>query len=72
MLDKPNSGFVRNEKGIWVRKVVGGSKYGFETFFVLGPGVERSVVTGRVSEEVLEDDGVDGFKARGEWRPVLE
>jgi hypothetical protein len=71
-LDKPSSGFVRGQKGIWVRKAVGDSVGGFETFFVLGPGVERSVVTGRVSGEVLGDERIEGFRGRGEWRAILE
>jgi hypothetical protein len=71
-LDKPSSGFVRSEMGMWVRKVMGDSKDGFETFFVLGPGVERSIVTGRLSGEVLGDEGVEGFQGRGEWKAVLE
>jgi len=63
---------VRGEKGMWVRKAVGDSAGGFETFFVLGLGVERSVVTGRLNEEVLRDEGVEGFRGRGEWRAILE
>lgn len=57
---------------MWVRKEVGDSKDGFETFLVLGADVERSILTGRVSEEVFMDEGVEGFKRRGEWRAVLE
>jgi len=55
-----------------MRKEVGDSKEGFEAFFVLGPGVERSVVTGRISGEVLGDEQVEGFKGKREWRAVLE
>jgi len=71
-LDKASSGFVRGEKGMWIRKAVGNSVGGFETFFVLGPEVERSIVTGRLSEEVLQDEGVERFSGRGEWRAILE
>lgn len=45
---------------------------GFEPFYVRGPEVERSVVTGRLAREVLEDEGVEGFVRRRGWRPVLE
>ena len=45
---------------------------GFEPFFVSGREVERSVVTGRLADEVLRDGGVEGYVARKGWRPVLE
>ncbi|KAK1529162.1 uncharacterized protein CCOS01_06996 [Colletotrichum costaricense] len=40
-------------------------------FYVRGPDVERSVVTGRRGDEVLSDEGVEGFVRRKGWRPVL-
>ncbi|KAK1690125.1 hypothetical protein BDP55DRAFT_649748 [Colletotrichum godetiae] len=40
-------------------------------FYVRGPDVERSVVTGRRGDEVLRDGGVEGFVRRKGWRPVL-
>ncbi|KAK1715517.1 uncharacterized protein BDZ83DRAFT_635508 [Colletotrichum acutatum] len=40
-------------------------------FYVRGPDVERSVVTGRRGGEVLRDEGVEGFVRRKGWRPVL-
>ncbi|KAH8682365.1 DNA polymerase ligase-domain-containing protein [Xylariales sp. PMI_506] len=40
-------------------------------FYVRGPDVERSVVTGRLAEDVLRDEGVVGFVKRKGWRPVL-
>ncbi|KXH45577.1 hypothetical protein CNYM01_07751 [Colletotrichum nymphaeae SA-01] len=40
-------------------------------FYVRGPDVERSVVTGRRGDEVLRDEGVEGFVRRKGWRPVL-
>lgn len=73
-LDRHNSGFVR-EKGKWVRRpprVEGGESGGFDTFFVQGAEVERSVVTGRLSKEIMEDEGVERFRPRKMWRPVLE
>lgn len=70
-LDKRNSGFVKaGGDGIWRRG--DGDVGGFEAFFVRGPEVERSLVTGRLSEEVMKDEGVEGFVARKMWRPVLE
>ncbi|KXH49201.1 hypothetical protein CSIM01_12148 [Colletotrichum simmondsii] len=40
-------------------------------FYVRGPDVERSVVTGRRGDEVLRDEGAEGFVRRKGWRPVL-
>ena len=45
---------------------------GFEAFFVRGRDVERSVVTGRTADEVMVDEGVEGFVGRKGWRAVLE
>ncbi|GAB1204389.1 hypothetical protein APSETT445_003042 [Aspergillus pseudonomiae] len=78
-LDRVNSGFVA-EVGSgpggkrWVRKwdPATGRLLGFEPFYVRGPGVERSVVTGRLGRDVLEDEGVEGFVPRRGWRAVLE
>lgn len=44
---------------------------GFEPFYVHGPDVERSVVTGRLGREVFEDEGVKDFVRRRGWRAVL-
>ncbi|KAI1076166.1 DNA polymerase ligase-domain-containing protein [Whalleya microplaca] len=41
-------------------------------FYVRGPAVEQSVVTGRRGEDVLADEGVVGFVGRRGWRAVLE
>ena len=38
----------------------------------MGREVERSVVTGRLASEILEDEGVEGYVPRGLWRPVVE
>ncbi|KAK1636150.1 hypothetical protein BDP81DRAFT_34133 [Colletotrichum phormii] len=40
-------------------------------FYVRGPDVERSIVTGRKGAEVLRDGCVEGFVGRTGWRPVL-
>ncbi|KAG5921521.1 hypothetical protein E4U61_006631 [Claviceps capensis] len=41
-------------------------------FYVRGVEHERSVVTGRRGEDVLRDEGVQGFISRKGWKPVLE
>lgn len=81
-LDRESSGFEpvpstasskSSGKKTWVRKrSAEGELLGFEPFYVRGPEVERSVVTGRLAREVLEDEGVEGFVRRRGWRPVLE
>ncbi|KAF7119124.1 hypothetical protein CNMCM5793_008864 [Aspergillus hiratsukae] len=81
-LDRLNSGFVPEHakakagsgKKKWVRKrdVRTGQELGFEPFYVRGPDVERSVVTGRLGKDVLEDEGVTDFVPRRGWRAVVE
>lgn len=74
-LDRVNSGFEYEPgKKRWVRKkdLDMGELVGFEPFYVRGPEIERSVVTGRLRREVLEDEGVQGFIPRQGWRAVLE
>lgn len=78
-LDRANSGFeARRQPGdrqkTWVRKQAhdGRRLLGFEPFYVRGPEVERSVVTGRTGYEVLRDEGVEGFVPRRGWRAVLD
>jgi hypothetical protein len=72
-LDKMNSGFVKvtsgDRKGEWI---CSGHERGFEPFFVQGAPVERSIVTGRNSDEIMSDEGVEGFRGRGMWRAILE
>lgn len=41
-------------------------------FYVKGPEFERSVVTGRLGADILEDEGVAGFVRRKGWRAVLK
>lgn len=77
-LDRVNSGFVcegkspaksKNKK--WIRKQdpQTGQLFGFEPFYVLGPDVEKSIITGRLGREVLEDERVRGFTGRRQgWR----
>ncbi|KAF7715754.1 DNA polymerase ligase domain-containing protein [Penicillium ucsense] len=82
-MDRAGSGFEPQKidlgdgrsKRLWVRSQYGRDsstkKRGFEPFRVHGPQVESSVVTGRLGQDVLEDEGVQGFIARKGWRPVL-
>lgn len=41
-------------------------------FYVCGPQFEQSVVTGRLGEEVLRDEGVTTFVPRKGWTPVMK
>ena len=50
----------------------GASLDGFEPFHVLGRDVERSIVSGRLAKDVLEDEGVEGYTSRGGWKAVTE
>lgn len=75
-MDRQASGFVpqKHKMGTkeWVQQQDGESSLGFEPFFVRGKEIERSVVTGRLAEEVMSDEGVKGYVGRRGWRPVLE
>ena len=76
-MDRLASGFVPtkdlNGNRKWTRKAVNdGRLRGFEKFQVLGRDVERSVVTGRLASEILDDEHVVGFVPRGLWRGVTE
>ena len=41
-------------------------------FLVRGKELERSVITGRLAEEIMVDENVKGYLGRKGWRPVLE
>ena len=56
----------------WVRRKDRDQLLGFEAFYVMGREVERSVVTGRKADEIMRDEGVEGFVGRKGWRPVTE
>lgn len=77
VLDRAGSGFVPEKdptgKRRWIRGVDkrSGARTGFDPFYVRGPEVERSVVTGRLGGDVLHDEGVEGFVPRRGWNPVL-
>lgn len=76
-MDRSASGFMpaKDMQGrrSWSRRTCkDGSFQGFETFHVLGRDVERSVVTGRLAKDILEDEEVVGFVPRGLWRGVTK
>ncbi|KAF2235321.1 hypothetical protein EV356DRAFT_483884 [Viridothelium virens] len=66
-LDREASGFERVRKGVergrWVRR--------WEAFYVRGREEERSVVTGRLAGELMQDEGVEGYAGRKMWMPIL-
>lgn len=68
-LDRKHSGFHKARSGPDRGRWVGG--WG-DALFVYGRDVERSVVTGRNADEVMEDEGVEKFVGRKMWRPILE
>lgn len=72
LLDKTNSGLMKTKSGPDEGKWIAANGKSFKPFFVQGAEVERSVVTGRTSEEVMRDEGVEGFIARKRWRPVMD
>ncbi|KAJ5632428.1 hypothetical protein N7490_008767 [Penicillium lividum] len=80
-LDRQNCGFEprpSNETGTppskkrhWTPIVSHDKVRGFDSFCVRGPDVERSVLTGRLAKDVLDDEKVEEFVPRRGWRPVL-
>ena len=56
----------------WVRKKDDDRLFGFDPFFVMGREVEKSVISGRTADEVMADEGVEGFVGRKGWRAVTE
>ena len=77
-MDRQASGFkpVRDGKigtRTWVLPKENDGRFrGIKKFWVMGRDVERSVVTGRLASDVLQDEGVVGFVPRGLWRPITE
>jgi hypothetical protein len=67
-LDRRYSGFRKARSGPDEGRWVGG----FKSFYVRGRDYERSVVTGRLADEVMADEGVEKFVGRKMWRPILE
>lgn len=77
-LDRLSSGFVKAssgpDKGRWVRNADAdeGAARGFGTFYVRGREHERSLITGRLAQDVMDDEGVVMFMGRKMWRPITE
>ncbi|KAI1647725.1 DNA polymerase ligase-domain-containing protein [Daldinia loculata] len=80
-LDREACGFVKHRRAgrvVWEAKDVekGEAVDDYRNrlmfpFYVRGAEVERSVVTGRTSVDVLKDEGVIGHVGRKGWQPVL-
>jgi hypothetical protein len=77
-LDRAGSGLVKQRqdgKITWVTDVnkperQEDNRWTFP-FYVIGSGHERSVVTGRLGDDILRDEGVTDFVHRKGWRPIL-
>ncbi|KAF5681768.1 abc1 containing protein [Fusarium circinatum] len=81
-LDRPACGFVEERiknRSVW--KLEDGTetknKHSNDgrlsyPFYVRGPDHERSVLTGRLGADILQDEGVDTFVQRQGWKPVLK
>lgn len=80
-LDKNGVGYKRGEEGKWY---LGDETWGEDAevnqernprisypFYLKGVEEERSVVTGRKGEHILQDEGVWGYVGRKGWQPVL-
>lgn len=71
LLDRASSGFVQEKAtGKWTNSGEEEGE-GFEPFFVRGRDFERSVVTGRLANEVESDEGVEGFVGRNGWAGIM-
>ncbi|KAL9947611.1 hypothetical protein D7B24_005708 [Verticillium nonalfalfae] len=79
-MDRAASGFVKRRRGGGVKKLCwelederppGEDGHLTYPFYVRGPEVERSLITGRLGSDVLRDEGVVDFVGRKGWRPVL-
>ncbi|OQO11806.1 hypothetical protein B0A48_03533 [Cryoendolithus antarcticus] len=67
-LDRPNSGLRRSTSGLDKGRWIGD----WEPFHVLGRDLERSVITGRLAGDIMNDEGVEGFVGRQGWRGIVE
>jgi DNA polymerase Ligase (LigD) len=70
--DKANSGLVKAKSGVEEGQWISQPGKSFQPFFVRGAEVEKSVITGRTSDEVMSDEGIEGFVARKRWKPILD
>lgn len=81
-LDRQSSGFAKAHtgphRGRWVPSKLPSDKdgalhgNGFKPFFVRGRDHERSIITGRLAADVMEDEGIKNYGGRKMWRPILE
>lgn len=81
-LDRPGSGFVKrkvNGRTTWVMDETTKTPPGPREenrlkwpFVIRGSELERSVVTGRLGNDVLRDEGVVDFKGRKGWRAITD
>jgi len=71
-LRKDKASYGNSSRREWIRRQENDQLLGFDPFFVRGRKVERSVVTGRTADEVMGDEGVEGFVGRKGWRAVME
>lgn len=67
-VDKASKGGRRE----WERRRQEGKLLGFEPFYVMGKELERSVLTGRTADDVMDDEGIEGFVGRKGWRAVTD
>jgi hypothetical protein len=67
-LDRKNSGFHKARSGPDEGRWVGER----DSFLVLGRDVEKSVVSGRLADEVMSDEGVERYQGRKMWRAITE
>ena len=65
---RPTSEFAFGRR-VWER---GDDESGFETFYVQGRDVERSILTGRLAADVARDEGLMGYKPRGGWKGITD
>ncbi|TLD35892.1 hypothetical protein E2P81_ATG02195 [Venturia nashicola] len=72
LLDKTSSGLLKAKSGQDKGKWIAEPGKCFKPFFVQGTEAERSIVTGRTSDDVMRDEGVQGFVARKRWRPIID
>lgn len=77
-LDREGVGYKRGKGGKWYLNASnwdegdseGKLRLGYP-FYVKGVEEERSVVTGRKGDDILRDEGVQGYVSRKGWKPVI-
>ena len=68
-IDRKLSGFRKSRRSESVKERWVGP---WEPFNVEGKYRERSVLTGRLAEDVMADEGIKGFVGRASWRAIVE